>query len=143
RGGNGLLMRLSVGARLVITPDGENCEVDAEADENGAETDADHTEPSKQELPSCECNQTRQEKTKCHAHERRKHSGKPGKENRAYQHDGAEQRRYNVVAHAQGNFRHKSRPPSDENLQSRIRFAIPSLDSGLTKLVHTVHHAMP
>src|SRR5437763_14997156 len=70
RGGNGLLMRFSVGARLVITPDGENCEVHAEADENGAETDADHAEPSKQELPSCECNQTRQEKTKCHAHER-------------------------------------------------------------------------
>src|SRR5437867_7914289 len=46
--GDGLLMRFSVAARLVIAPDGENGEIDAEPDENGAEAHADHAEPSEQ-----------------------------------------------------------------------------------------------
>ena len=86
RGGNGLLMRFSVGARLVIASDGKNCEVNTEPDENGAEADADHAEPSEQELSKRKRNQTRQKKAKCRAYERQP-SAKTCKEDRAYQHD--------------------------------------------------------
>src|SRR6266403_5597891 len=37
RGGNGLLMRFSIGAGLVIASHSENCEIDAEPDKDGAE----------------------------------------------------------------------------------------------------------
>src|SRR4029077_10780186 len=86
RGGNGLLMRSSVGARLVIASDSENCEINTEPDENGAEADADHAEPSEYELPKRKRNQTREEKAQCRASERQP-SAKTCKEKRAYQHD--------------------------------------------------------
>ena len=52
-------MRFSVGARLMVASDGENCEVHPEADENRAEGDADHAESPEKELPGCQCYQTR------------------------------------------------------------------------------------
>src|SRR6266581_3844045 len=86
RRGNGLLVWFSVGARLVIASDGENCEIDAEPDKNGAEAHADHTKPPEKKLAGCERNQTSEEKAKRRAHERQP-SAKTCKENRAYQHD--------------------------------------------------------
>src|SRR5207249_521961 len=86
RGGNGLLVWFSVGARLVIASDGENCEINTEPDENGAEADADHAEPSEKKLAGCQRNQTGEEKAKCRAYERQP-SAKTYKEDRAYQHD--------------------------------------------------------
>ena len=86
RGGNSLVMRFSVGARLVIAPDDENGEINAEPDENAAEADADHAEPSEQELSKRERDQTTEEKANGRAHERQP-SAKTCKENRAYQRD--------------------------------------------------------
>ena len=44
-------MRLSIRARLVISPDGENREVDSKADENRAKSDANHAESPEEKLP--------------------------------------------------------------------------------------------
>src|ERR1700758_2250423 len=107
-------MRFSVGARLVITSYGKNCEIDAEPNENRAEANADHAETSEEELPECERNQTGQQKAKCRS-DQRQPSLKTRKENRADQHNRAEQRRNDIVAHAKRNFRHKSRSPGHEN----------------------------
>src|SRR6266496_5511843 len=86
RGGNGLPMRFSIGASLIIASDGENCEIDAEPNKDGAEADADHAQSPEEELPKRQRNQTRDEKTKRHAHEGQP-SQKTRKENRTYQHD--------------------------------------------------------
>src|SRR6476620_3442765 len=86
RGGNGLLMRFSIGASLVIASNGENCEIDAEPDKDGAEADADHAQSSKEELSKRQRNQTRDEETKRHAHEGQP-SPKTRKKNCTYQHD--------------------------------------------------------
>ena len=46
-------MWFSVSARLVITSDGENREIDPKPDENGAERHADHAKSPEKELASC------------------------------------------------------------------------------------------
>jgi hypothetical protein len=131
-------MRFSIRARLVIASDGENREVDSKADENRAKTDADHAESSEKKLPERQRNQAREQKTKCHAQQRQP-SAKTYKENCAYQQNRANQRRDDVVAHAQRNFRYKSRAPGHENLQVT---AIPSLRGGLTKPVYFAHQTL-
>src|SRR6266704_1438917 len=49
RCGNGLMMRLAVGTCLLITSKSENREIYAQANENGAKSNTDHAEPSKNE----------------------------------------------------------------------------------------------
>src|SRR5207247_2343696 len=128
-------MRFSVGARLMVASDAENCEIHAESDENRAEGDADHAEPPEKKQTGCQRQQTSKEKTKCHASQRQP-SAKTCKENDAYQHDRSKQCRHNVVTHAQGNLRHKSWAPGHEDLQ---RTALPAFCCGRTKFIHPAH----
>ena len=51
-------MRFSICARLVIPPNRENCEINAEADENRAKGNTDHAESPEKKLPGCKRHQT-------------------------------------------------------------------------------------
>ena len=67
RRGNGLLMRLSIGARLMVPHHGENREINTQPDENGAKCHADHAEAAEKELPERKRYQAREQKANCHA----------------------------------------------------------------------------
>ena len=92
----------------------------------------------KSRWPRATSNQAREEKAKSHA-QQRKPSAKTNKENYAYQQDRTKQRRHDVVAHAQRNFRCKGRATGHEDLQ---RAAIPSLGGDCAKLVYFAHQAL-
>ena len=86
RGRDCLLMRFPICAPLVVAPNRENCEINAEADENRAKGNTDHAESPEKKLPGCKRHQTREEKAKPHA-DQRQPSAKTSKKDDAYQHD--------------------------------------------------------
>src|SRR6185503_15693766 len=65
-----LLMPFAIAARLMIAPDGENREINAESDENGAKADTDHAQPSEEKLSGRKRYQAREKKAKRHARQR-------------------------------------------------------------------------
>jgi len=104
-----LRMPFSIGARLMITPNDKNREVDPKADENRAKTTLIMLSRPKRSCPELEQPGRRGEgRVPFPAAEA---TAKTNKENRAYQQHRAKQRRQDVVAHAQRNFRCKGERP--------------------------------
>ena len=60
-------MRLSIGARLMIPPHGENRKINTQSDENGAKCHADHAEAAEKELRERKRYQTGEQKANRHA----------------------------------------------------------------------------
>src|SRR4029453_567720 len=109
-------MQFAIRPCLVIPSDGENREINAESDENGAKAHADHAQPPEKKLARSKRYQTREKKTKRHARQRQP-SAKPGEKNDAHEHDSTKQWRDEILAHAQRNYGYKRRAPGCENLQ--------------------------
>ena len=79
-------MRFAVRARLVVAPDRQDRKIHTKPDQNGAKTDADHAQSAEKELSGRQRNEAGEKKAKRHPDQRQPPS-KPGKENRAHQHD--------------------------------------------------------
>ena len=79
-------MWLPIGARLVIASDGENCKINSEPDQNGAECHANHAESSEKKLSRGQRYEAGEKKANRHA-DQWQPSAKACEKNDAYQHD--------------------------------------------------------
>src|SRR5262245_16324322 len=123
----------------MITSNGENREIYAEPDENGAKADTDHAQPSKEKLAGCKRYETGEKKAKRHSQQRQP-SAKPSEKNRTHEHDRAKQCRHDIEAHAQRNFGYKCRASGHENFERLA--AVPTFGCGFAKLVYVSHQAL-
>src|SRR5262249_38078156 len=98
--GDGVVMRFAVTARLLITSEHENGEIDAEPDQNGAESDGGQVQALENENADGEGDKTGKQKRKAHP-DQRQPALKTDKKDGADQKHRADQSELDVAAHAQ------------------------------------------
>ena len=122
-------------ARLLVTAENQNREIDSEPDQNRAESDRHHVEPVENQEADRERDQAAKQERNPHA-DQRQPAMEADIENSADQQDRAEQRDDDVVSHAQRNFRDVGRSARHQNLQ---RPAIPAFVRLCAERFHLPH----